>query len=107
MCPRGQGRPRGLHLWCKVVFFFYSVLILIWTETALNFPRRRFFFLFWSSLTFGPKTHSTYGEDLCFLLVFSAHSLLDIISIKGVTLERVTPRNPAPGATILRNVSAL
>ena len=106
MCPRDQERPRGLHLWCKVFFIFIRFLSSFGPKPH-SISHEDVFFLFWSSLTFGPKAHSTYGKNLCFLFVFSAHSLLDIISIKGVTLERVTPRNPAPGATILRNVPAL
>ena len=82
-----------------------------------------FDYFIWFQFSFGPKTHLISGKGFFFFLVltyfctknplnfrrrpfFVLHLLLDIIFIKVATSQRVTPRNPAPGATILSNASA-
>ena len=76
-----------------------------------------FFHFVWSLSSFGPKTHRFWGEDFYFLV--DLHILLDrkpthfaaktffvcLFVCFGLYLcldrERVPPRNPSPGATIL------
>ena len=38
MCPRGQGRPRGLHLWCKLL----GLPWFWWEEQNSEFPKNFF-----------------------------------------------------------------
>ena len=47
------------------------VLIFIWTKNQLIFRRRPFFFIFWFSHTFGPKTHLFCCSEDLFFLVFT------------------------------------
>ena len=99
MSPRGAARP-GCHHFGVIPFgYFIWSPSFIWTKNALNFRLRPFFIFgpyFWTENLLNFRRRLFFGG----LLV-----LLDITFIKGVTSYWVTPRNLAPGATILSNAS--
>ena len=76
-----------------LVFSFCLVSNLICNENPAILRRRTFFLR--SSPVFGSKIPYFYGEDL----FFGLHQFLD--------RKRMIPRNPAPGATILSNATAI